>query len=61
MIIKMEDYLYPQYNLHIKLDEMIEESKNWVKEKAEKNLKENKNNAHPNVIKHWEKLVEESK
>lgn len=56
MLLKAEDALYPQYDLPGKLAEAMEEWKPWLKEQAEKNLA-SKDQAHPNVIAHWEKLA----
>jgi len=56
MIIKGEDALYPQYDLHAKVNEMLEESGPWLKEQATAKLVENLT-AHPDVIKHWKRLA----
>lgn len=58
MIIDLENYLYPQYNLQERLNEFIKESNDWIIEQAKNNLKENPG-AHPNVINHWKKLAKE--
>lgn len=58
MIIKGEDALYPQYDLHEKLSEAMSGWKDWLTEEAQKKLAAN-DYAHPNVIAHWKKLAQE--
>lgn len=55
MLIKGEDALYPQYDLHEKLNEAITEWKPWLSEQASKNL--SNKSAHPDVIAHWKRLA----
>lgn len=55
MILKGEDALYPQYDLHEKVEKMLEEAKSWLKEQALERL-QNTTFAHPNVLEHWKKL-----
>jgi hypothetical protein len=63
ILLKLEDALYPQYNLPARLAEFLtsEDSKKWLAEEAQKNLDkargESPIGAHPEVIAHWEKLV----
>jgi len=57
MILKGEDALYPQYDLHEKVDKLLEESKPWLKEQAAVKLTETNTHTHPEVIEHWQKLV----
>ena len=56
MLIKGEDALYPQYDLHGKLSEALAEWEPWLREQAVKNLAESPE-AHPNVLAHWKKLA----
>lgn len=56
ILLKGEDMLYPQYDLSEKLAEAIEGWKPWLKEQAEKNLKDTAL-AHPVVVLHWRKLA----
>lgn len=56
MLIKLEDYLYPQNNVPEKLQKFISNQKDWIKEEAKRLLKESEGKASPNVIAHWEKL-----
>lgn len=56
-IINGEDALYPQYDLHAKLDKFLEDIKPWLKEQAIEKLAKEKDFAHNAVIAHWEKLA----
>lgn len=54
-ILDFDNLLYPQYKY--KFDKVIDKDLwNTLKEQAKKKLKECPD-AHPNVIKHWEKIV----
>ena len=55
MIINFEDHLYPQYDLRKRLEESIENNKEWFKTEAAKKLAESPNAA-PSVIDHWKSL-----
>lgn len=59
-IIDGADLLYPQYDLHAKLDEMIQKWMPWAKEEAIKMLaKMSKEGiAADSVVAHWKKLSE---
>lgn len=56
MLIKGEDMLYPQYDLHEKLNEAMDNWKEWAAEECAKKLTEVPD-AHPDVIAHWEMLA----
>jgi hypothetical protein len=56
MLIKAEDALYPQGDLHEKLDEVLPKWTDWLGEEAAKKLHE-KGTAHPAVLRHWLKLA----
>jgi hypothetical protein len=56
ILLKAEDALYPQYNLHEKLSEALAEWQPWMKEQAKAKLAES-GQAHPNVVKHWKWLA----
>lgn len=58
MMINAEDMVYPQYDIHGKVNEFLAESKPWAAEQAKKNLVEAGDHAHPNVVAHWKKLAE---
>lgn len=59
LILKAEELLYPQYDLHAKLDEFIGESREWARKEAAKNLADKSNaNVHPNVRARWEELAQ---
>ena len=55
-LVDYDDMLYPQYEE--KMDKTIRQS-NWdyIQSEAKKNL-ENSPDAHPNVIKHWQSIVD---
>lgn len=55
MLMKLEDVMYPQYDLHDKLDEFIRDSAEWISSEAKKNLEGR--GAHPDVIARWEKFA----
>jgi hypothetical protein len=55
MLIKAEDALYPQYDLHGKLTETIVSWHPWLADEAKKKLA-NGDKAAPTVKDHWEKL-----
>jgi hypothetical protein len=57
MLIDGENALYPQYDLHARLSEAMEEWKPWLKEQAQKRLAESPELAHSAVKDHWQKLV----
>lgn len=56
MLIKGEDMLYPQNDVHERVSEAQVKWKSWLKEEAEKKLAEN-NTAHPSVLRHWARLA----
>jgi hypothetical protein len=56
LIIKGEDMLYPQYDLHGKLAEALKEWQPWASEQAKKKLAESPN-AHEAVIQRWQDLA----
>lgn len=59
MIVNGADALYPQYDLHAKLGEFLDEIKPWLAEEAAKSLaSESSVSAHPNVVAHWKQLAE---
>ena len=57
MILKAEDALYPQYDLHGKLQEAMDGWKQWLKDEAAKKLAETES-AHPRVTAHWKTLAQ---
>ena len=58
IILKLDDAMYPQYNLREKLESFLtdDSSLEWMRETAIKNLDENPD-AHPAVISHWRELT----
>lgn len=61
IILKVEDALFPQYDLVGKLEKFLEEQRDYLREKARESLAESAENdhkyVHPNVLAHWEKLA----
>lgn len=57
LILKAEDALYPQYNLHGKLQQALDEWTPWLKEQAEKQLAATTEHVHPEVLAHWTMLA----
>jgi hypothetical protein len=57
MLVDGENALYPQYDLHARLSEAMEEWKPWLKEQAEKRLAETPENINSAVTEHWKKLA----
>jgi len=60
-LLMLDNYaMYPQYDLQEKMNKFLKDSKSWMKKTAQKNLKERKKKgmAHPDVIKHWETIVQ---
>lgn len=57
MIIQAGDAVYPQYDLHGRLDKFLADSSSWIKEQAAKNLAGNVEFTAPEVLEHWKKLA----
>jgi hypothetical protein len=59
IVLKLQDMLYPQYDLPQKLHEyMTEESTiQWLADEARKKLANVDPFTHPDVLKHWEHLA----
>lgn len=58
ILLKGEDMLYPQYDLHEKLRTAMAEWGAWAGGEARKKLAESKReNVHPDVWTHWERLA----
>lgn len=56
-ILKAEDYLYPQYDIHGKAQEFYEHWLPWLREEAAKRLKDG-SHMHPRVREHMKRLEE---
>jgi hypothetical protein len=56
ILLKAEDAMYPQSDVHEKLEEALTEWKSWLSEEAKKRLAETEH-AHSAVIGHWKKLA----
>lgn len=57
MLLQARDALYPQYDLHSKVDDMLDGARMWLAAEAGKNLKEAYDYVHPDVLAHWKTLV----
>lgn len=57
LIVDGENVLYPQYDLHARLDEFLDELKPWAAEEAQK-LLDGESMAVDAVKDHWRKLTE---
>lgn len=62
-IFKLEEMLFPQYDMPEKFAEWInsEDSKTWLRDEARKKLEEqhaSELKAHPSVVTHWQKLAD---
>lgn len=55
-LVKYNDLLYPQYESEFEKT-ISEDTWKWLKEKAQENL-ENNNHAHPDVVAHWQSIVD---
>lgn len=56
-LMKLEDIMYPQYNLHDKLDEFIGDCGEWISNEAKSRLEKDQHRAHERVIAHWQRLA----
>ena len=58
MLIQLSDYLYPQYNLHEKLEEFIGKNSDWIRETLSTYITEkSKEEVAPRVWNHWLELI----
>lgn len=57
MLIDGNDMLYPQYDLHSKLGEFIDNNRGWAAEEAQKLLEKSDGIAAPAVVEHWQRLA----
>lgn len=59
LVIKMEDALFPQYDLRAKLEESLsdEDVRTWLAEKAAEKLAGDLTHVHLDVVAHWRGLV----
>ena len=57
MVLKIEDALYPQYDLPRRVTEFIEEQRPWLREQAQAKLAEPHDHAVESVVAHWRKLA----
>lgn len=56
-LVRLEDTLYPQYDVPGRLAEFIADNREWQREEAQKLLDKRSAEAHPNVVAHWRKLA----
>lgn len=60
IISKVEDALYPQYDLPGQLAKFLEEQRPWLAEQAAQKIVETEGRdsmVHPNVLAHWQRLA----
>jgi hypothetical protein len=60
MIISFEDLLYPnKFDPQTKIQEVINspDTRNWMVKELLKNINGNNKNVHPDVMKHWKKML----
>lgn len=57
MVLRIEDALYPQKNLHARLQEALDDSRKWLAEKAREYLVGDLSHVHPDVVAHWHILA----
>lgn len=57
MVLRIEDALYPQYDLHARLAEALDDSRPWLAKEAAKNLAGDLAHVHPEVVAHWHILA----
>ncbi len=57
MLIKGEDYLFPQTDPLPKVLEFRKEISEWLATEAKNNLETKREHAHPNVVAHWQMLA----
>jgi len=58
MIVDLNKYLFPQYDLRNELEEFISKNMDWVKEQAKKRLAEDNEYTAKSVLAHWKALAE---
>lgn len=59
IVLKAEDTLYPQYDLHARLQEFLDNATEWLGDKAAELLAEDR--GVPAVREHWQKVVDAAK
>ena len=59
ILLKLEDHLYPQYDLHAKLDEMIDTNIEWLQQEAKRKLVQIGDKGHPEVLARLKKLAKD--
>lgn len=57
MVTKIEDALYPQYDLVRRVTDYIDEQADWLKEQAVERLQGDLSHVHPDVLAHWRALA----
>ena len=58
MIVQGNDMLYPQYDIHAKVNECLDNWREWAAEAARKMLeRDDLDGCHPDVVAHWHKLA----
>lgn len=57
ILIRGDEMMYPQYDLHRKLDEALHDWQQWAAEEAKRLLATDMTHTAPHVRAHWEKLA----
>lgn len=57
VMLRGENLLYPQYDLHRELDDSIAGWQDWLVEQAQRKLAEDAEHAAVRVVAHWETIV----
>lgn len=58
MLVDGANALYPQYDLHARTGEFLNDIQGWLRDQAREKLSQNLKHAHPNVVAHWRQLAE---
>lgn len=57
MVVDLADALYPQYDLDAELREFVNARADWLRDEAVRLLAESGEQAHPDVVAHWQRLA----
>lgn len=58
IVLKAEDALYPQYDLHARLTDFLDDAGPWLAEQARECLNTRSDHAVPAVRAHWQALID---
>lgn len=57
LVMKLEDALFPQYDLPGRLAAYLKEHREWLRQQAKEKLAGDLSYVHPDVLAHWQKLA----